>query len=89
MADQNSPERTSTLVIIQPVQAEGIFNAGIVLNETNYDVWSQIIEMHLAEREKLSYIRDPTTPEKSSKEYERWYAENQKVRRWLLTSMTP
>jgi hypothetical protein len=38
------------------VQSEGVFNAGIILTESNYDVWSQLMEMHIAEREKLSYI---------------------------------
>ncbi|KAH9685014.1 protein kinase domain-containing protein [Citrus sinensis] len=86
-------EKTSTEsspVVIQSVQSDGVFNAGIILTETNYDVWSQIMEMHLAEREKLSYIRISTKPfEESSKEYEKWYSENQKVKRWLLISMSP
>ncbi|KAH9768480.1 Integrase catalytic domain-containing protein [Citrus sinensis] len=77
-------------VVIQSVQSDGVFNAGIILTETNYDVWSQIMEMHLVEREKLSYIRSSTKPsEESSKEYEKWYSENQKVKRWLLISMSP
>jgi len=36
------------------VQSEGVFNAGIVLDESNYDVWSQLMEMHIAEKETLS-----------------------------------
>ena len=28
-------------------------------------------------------------PAASNKEYKKWYAENQKVKRWLLTSMSP
>ncbi|KAH9716002.1 hypothetical protein KPL71_021292 [Citrus sinensis] len=80
----------SAPVVIQSVQSDGVFNAGIILIETNYDVWSQIMEMHLAEREKLSYICSYTKPsEESSKEYEKWYSENQKVKRWLLISMSP
>ena len=38
------------------IQSEGVFNIGITLNESNYDVWSQLMEMHIAEREKLSFI---------------------------------
>ena len=38
------------------VQSESTFNARISLTESNYDVWSQLMEMHIAEREKLSYI---------------------------------
>ncbi|RVW86209.1 hypothetical protein CK203_046123 [Vitis vinifera] len=29
-----------------------------MLTESKYDVWSQLVEMHIAEREKLSYIRE-------------------------------
>lgn len=32
------------------------FTAGVVLTETNYDVWYQILEMQIAGREKLNYI---------------------------------
>ena len=72
------------------VQSEGVFNAGIILTESNYDIWSQLMEMHIAEREKLSYIRGKTKPPAETEDgYEKWYAENQKVKRWLLMSMTP
>ncbi|KAH9718177.1 cytochrome P450 family 96 subfamily A polypeptide 10 [Citrus sinensis] len=64
----------SSPVVIQSVQSDGVFNAGIILTETNYDVWFQIMEMHLVKREKLSYIRSSTkSSEESSKEYEKWY----------------
>ncbi|RVW87658.1 hypothetical protein CK203_041128 [Vitis vinifera] len=44
----------------------------------------------LLKREKLSYIRGKTNPPKESEDgYEKWYAENQKVKRWLLMSMSP
>lgn len=47
------------------------------------------MEMHIAEREKLSYIRGKTKPPAETEDgYEKWYAENQKVKRWLLMSMT-
>ena len=46
--------------------------------------------MHIAEREKLSYIRGKSPPPAELAEgYEKWYAENQKVKRWLLMSMKP
>ena len=32
------------------------FNARIILTDTNYDNWSQIIEMHIVGREKFDYI---------------------------------
>ncbi|KAK2967762.1 hypothetical protein RJ640_029658 [Escallonia rubra] len=41
------------------IQSEGSsYKAGIILNNTNYDLWSQIMEMHIAKMEKLSFIRD-------------------------------
>lgn len=58
------------------VQSEGVFNAGIVLDESNYDVWSQLMEMHIAEREKLSYIRGKMKKLSETDDgYEKWYAE--------------
>ena len=45
--------------------------------------------MHIAEREKLSYIRGKTNlPKELEDGYEKWYAGNQKVKRWLLMSMS-
>ncbi|XP_073297179.1 uncharacterized protein [Primulina huaijiensis] len=88
MAEQSGSSGPKSVPVI--VQSEGAFNAGIILTETNYDVWSQLMEMHIAEREKLSYLIGETTPPTiSEKGYEKWYAENQKVKRWLLMSMSP
>ena len=51
--------------------------------------WSQLVDMHIVEREKLFYIHGKTKPPIESDEgYEKWYANNQKVKRWLLMSMT-
>ena len=45
--------------------------------------------MHITEREKLSYIRGKTKPPKELEDgYEKWYAENQKMKRWLLMSIS-
>ena len=76
----------STPIIIQH---EGSFNSGIVLNETNYDLWSQMLEMQFSEKDKLSFIRGTSPPPKEKDEgYEKWYLDNQKVKRWLLLSMS-
>ncbi|KAG5524848.1 hypothetical protein RHGRI_031501 [Rhododendron griersonianum] len=55
---ESSGSKTGTVF----VQSEGPFNAGIILTESNYDIWSQLMEMHIAEREKLSYIHGRTKP---------------------------
>ena len=78
----------STSIIIQHEGSS--FNSGIVLNETTYDLWSQMLEMQIAEKEKLSFIRGTSLPPKEKDEgYEKWYSDNQKVKRWLLMSMSP
>lgn len=87
MSGKMKASRNNPILVV--VQSEGVFNAVIILTESNYDVWSQLMEMHIAEREKLSYIHDKPKPPAESKEgYERWYSENLKVKRWLLISMT-
>ena len=40
------------------VQSENVFSAGFILTESNYDIWSQLMDMHIIKREKLSYIND-------------------------------
>ena len=90
MADSNSKTsgNKSAPIIIQ---SEGFsFNVRIVLDETNYDLWSQIMEMHIAEKEKHSFIPGNSQPPTEKDDgYEKWYANNQKVKRWLLMSMSP
>lgn len=47
------------------------------------------MEMHIA-AEKLSFIRGSShVATEKDDGYEKWYADNQKVKRWLLMSMTP
>lgn len=46
--------------------------------------------MHIAGHEKLDYIiGDSPQPETKDPTYSKWYAENKKVKSWLLTSITP
>ena len=73
------------------IQSEGSsFKVEITLDEANYDLWSQIMEMHIAEKEKLSFIRgNSQPPTEKDDEYEKWNVDNQKVKRWLLISMSP
>lgn len=46
-------ESCGTKSIPVVVQSEGVFNVGIILTESNYDIWSQLMEIHIAERKKL------------------------------------
>ncbi|KAL0297620.1 UNVERIFIED_CONTAM: hypothetical protein Sradi_6814100 [Sesamum radiatum] len=48
------------------------------------------MKMQIVGREKLEYIigeKGPPTPTDGS--YTKWYVENQKVKGWLLTAMSP
>ena len=77
MTEETSREKSASIII----QSKGTFNTDILLPKTNYDLCSQIMEMHLAEWEKLSYIPEKILPKKSSPKYEKRYAEKQKVNR--------
>ena len=86
-SDSETSVTKSTPIIIQ--HGGSLFNSGIVLNETNYDLWSQMLEMQIAEKEKLSLICGTSPPPKEKNEgYEKRYSDNQKVKRWLLMSMS-
>jgi hypothetical protein len=85
----NDKTTKSTPIIHVQTENSG-FTTSVILTETNYDVWSQIMEMQIAGREKLEYIMGKTQPPQDTDAgYSRWYAENQKVKGWLLTSMSP
>ena len=89
MASESSTLEPSTPVIHIQSENSG-FHARFVLTEVNYDVWSQILDMQIAGREKLEYIMGKTDPPKETDAtYAKWYAKNQKVKVWLLTSMSP
>ena len=78
----------STPIIIH--HEDSSFNSGIVLNETNHDLWSQMLEMQIAEKEKFSFIRGTSPPpEEKDEGYEKWYPDNKRIKRWLLMSMSP
>ena len=47
------------------------------------------MEMQIAGREKLEYLTSKTSLKVTDPSYAKWYAENQKVKGWLLTSMSP
>ena len=56
--DEKKLSEKNTLIF----QSESVFNPRIILTESNYDVWSHHVEMHIAEREKLSYIWGKAKP---------------------------
>ena len=87
-SDSETSVTKSTPIIIQHEGSS--FNSGIVLNKTNYNMWSQMLEMQIVEKEKLFFIRGTLPPPKVKDEgYEKLYSDNQKVKRWSMMSMSP
>ena len=86
-SDSETSVTKSTPIILQHEGSS--FNSGIVLNETNYDLLSQML---IAEKEKLSFIRGTLPPPKRKMKAMKSGIQtirNQKVKRWLLMSMSP
>ncbi|XP_038678366.1 uncharacterized protein LOC120006034 [Tripterygium wilfordii] len=66
------------------------FQIGIVLNEDNYDLWAPLVEMHIAGRKKMGYLRGTlTAPSEDDPKYDDWFSEDQRVKSWLLSVMKP
>ena len=86
-SDSETSVTKSTPIILQHEGSS--FNSGIVLNETNYDLLSQML---IAEKEKHSFIRGTLpSPKRKMKAMKSGIQTiiNQKVKRWLLMSMSP
>ena len=63
---------------------------GIKLNGANYGVWSQIVEMFVAGKDKLGYLfgSNPQPPI-DDPAFTKWRTENAIVKGWLINSMEP
>jgi hypothetical protein len=66
------------------------FNIGMVLDEKNYDIWAPLIQIHIAGRKKMRYLRGSIkAPHEDYPKYDDWFSEDQKIKSWLLSSMKP
>ncbi|CAL2240282.1 unnamed protein product [Prunus armeniaca] len=62
----------------------------VKLNGTNYSVWSQLLELHVAGKGKYGYLTGASaTPALAYSNYNKWYAKNAIVKGWLIQSMEP
>ncbi|KAI5353166.1 hypothetical protein L3X38_006059 [Prunus dulcis] len=62
----------------------------VKLNGTNYSVWSQLLELHVAGKGKYGYLTGAyAAPALADSNYNKWYAENAIVKGWLIQSMEP
>jgi hypothetical protein len=63
---------------------------GFKLNETNFKIWSQMIELHAAGLNKLGYLTGQNARvEEGNSGYSKWCTEDAVVRGWLLKIMEP
>lgn len=63
---------------------------GIKLDDTNYALWSQIVEMYISGKDKLGYINgELPQPSPTDPAYRRWRTEDSIVKGWLINNMAP
>ncbi|KAH9726802.1 hypothetical protein KPL70_008430 [Citrus sinensis] len=71
-------------------QDNSAFPTGITLDETNYSLWSQLMEMRISARNKADYLTGETKkPAPGDPNRGSWITENQRVKSWLIDSMSP
>lgn len=81
----NKENSQETRYVVQDVP----FPTGIILDDTNYQLWSQLMEMHIGARNKLGFLNgDTKKPESGEKQIENWLTENNHVKSWLIDSMS-
>ncbi|KAJ0089835.1 hypothetical protein Patl1_14911 [Pistacia atlantica] len=67
-----------------------VASIGIKLNETNYALWSQVVEMYISSKDKLGYINgDIPQPSSIDPTFRKWRTDNAIVKGWLINSMDP
>ena len=81
MAENTSIVSHETPAFIQTLQDNSPFPTGVILNETNYPLWSQIMEMRIGARNKSGFITgNISKPPAGDKALETWLVENNRVK---------
>nr|GMC58110.1 putative transcription factor interactor and regulator CCHC(Zn) family [Ipomoea batatas] len=72
------------------VQDNTPFPPGIILDDTNYPLWSQLMEMRIGVRNKYGFLTGTIPkPTEDDKQLETWLIDNNRVKCWLIDSMSP
>ncbi|KAJ8768637.1 hypothetical protein K2173_023541 [Erythroxylum novogranatense] len=75
-------------IIVQ--QDNSIFPTSVVLDETNFSLWSQLMEMRIGARNKIGYLTgEMVKPATNDSSYATWTTDNNKVKIRLIDSMSP
>jgi hypothetical protein len=86
---QNTPNNSLSNPIIIQQETSG-FPVSVILNETNYTLWSQMMEMRIGARNKVGYLTGAVAkPALNDPNYDIWITENHRVKSWLIESMSP
>ncbi|KAI9176383.1 hypothetical protein LWI28_002137 [Acer negundo] len=71
-------------------QDNSTFPTGITLDETNYSLWSQLMEMRIVAHNKAGCLTgEVKKPAPGDPNLGTWTTENHKVKSWLIDSMSP
>ncbi|KAF2286069.1 hypothetical protein GH714_010150 [Hevea brasiliensis] len=71
-------------------QDNAAFPTSIILDDTNYPLWSQLMEMRIGASNKAGYLtRETKKPPPEDPNFGTWITENHGVKSWLIDSMSP
>jgi len=66
------------------------FPTSIALDETNFSLWSQLMEMRIGARNKIGFLTgEKVKPTTNDPSYATWITDNNRVKSWLIDSMSP
>ena len=87
--DQTASSPNTNSFVVQQIDAP--FPTGITLDDSNFPLWSQLMEMRIGARNKSGYItgKTPKPTNGDEKALETWMIDNNKVKSWLIDSMSP
>ena len=91
MAEDSTVIPHEPQVTVQKVLPDNTpFPSGIILDDTNFPLWSQLMEMPTGARNKFSFFTGatPKPPARDTK-LETWLVDNNRVKSWLIDSINP
>nr|KYP51655.1 hypothetical protein KK1_026539 [Cajanus cajan] len=87
MADATTSAPSSNIIIQQDNSS---FPITVILDDSNYPLWSQLMDMRIGARNKSGYLTGATKkPSTDDPTYDNWVTENKRVKSWLIDSMSP
>jgi len=82
--DDSGQNSNPSSVVVQNVQ-DAPFPTGVILDDTNYPLWSQLMEMRIGARNKSGFITERSKkPTANEKLIETWLIDNNRVKSWLI-----